>query len=198
MRVVLSLVAVCLPLLAVPAYADCAADIRAVVRAVIDAGPYSAVTLSKTGDVTTGITAEIAAEGEMHSWTNTGGDTAELIVLDGRAWTKTLGEWQEILPAVARGLGQTVARDRMAFLDGIEHPVCSGETVIKDRAFVGYSYSYAVEGTDSVSTLLVDPHTGMLSQMLTRSLAGGEITRSVTTFTFGETFEIKAPVAASK
>jgi len=193
MRFSLSRTVCCLLLLTVPAYADCAAEIRSVVQKAMDSGPYTAVTLSKTGNVTMGITTNIGAAGEMHSWANDGGSMNELIVLDGRAWTKVMGQWQEISPGVARGLRKTVVRDRMAFLEGMEHPLCSGETVIKDQIFLSYSFTYAQEGANSASTLLVDPHTGMLSQMLTRTLAGGETTRSVTTFSFGATFEIEAP-----
>ena len=193
MRFSLGRAVCCLLLLTVPAQADCGAEIRAVVRKAIESGPYIAVTTSQTGDISTGVTAEIDGAGNMHSFTSEGAGVNELILVNGRGWTRIMGQWQEVLPSAAKGLGKTVVRDRMAFIEGMEQPACNGEVVFQEQKLLSYSVVYAQGGANSASTLLVDPQTGLLAHMLTRTLAGGQTTRTVTSFTFGVNFEIEAP-----
>ncbi|MEO8683334.1 MAG: hypothetical protein ABI414_00680 [Devosia sp.] len=191
MRVTLGYIALCLPLLATAAHADCADEIRAVMTRALTSGPYIAHTTIKTGNSSEDIVVEAVPPGAVHSWYSTGETVNEMIMIDGRAWGKELGTWVE-RPA-AGDLANHTVEDGLRFLDRMTDPVCKGDTVANGVTFTGYAYLYTAENFASAVTILVDRETGLPKYILSRDHIGDTTTRNVTTYSFGVALEIVAP-----
>ena len=191
MRATLGYIALCLPLLAAPAYADCADEIRAVMTRALTSGPYIAHTAIKTGDSSEDILVQAVPPGAVHSWYSTGKTVNEMIMIDGRAWGKELGAWVE-RPTDSILENQT-GEGSLKFLDSMTDPVCKGDMAVNGVTFTGYTYLYTAENFASAATILVDRETGLPKYILSRNHIGDTIARTVTTYSFGVALEIVAP-----
>ena len=191
MRATLGYIALCLPLLATTAHADCADEIRAVMTRALTSGPYIAHTTIKTGDSSEDILVEAVPPGAVHSWYSTGETVNEMIMIDGRTWGKELGAW--VGHPTAGVLANQTVQGSLKFLDRVTEPVCKGGMVANGVTFTGYTYFYAAESFASVTTILVDRETGLPKYILSRDHIGDTTTRKVTTYSFGVALEIVAP-----
>jgi hypothetical protein len=191
MRTNFGYIALCLPLLATAAHADCAEEIRAVMTRSLTSGPYIAHTTIKTGNISGDIVVEAVPPGAVHSWYRTGETVNEMIMIGGRAWGREFGAWVEH-PTAGVPTRQTV-ENSLKFLDGITEPVCKGDTVANGVTFTGYTYLYTAENFVSAVTILVDRETGLPKHILSRDHIGDTTTRNVTTYSFGVALDIVAP-----
>jgi hypothetical protein len=192
MRLVLSLAAFCLPLVAVPTFAaDCGNAIRMVLHQAMTAGPYSIVTTSKTGDEVQETVAQMIPPNAMHTRSETGGQVTEMIVLDGKGWMNFDGTWSELPEAMAQGMAEVLTAE--AAPDMID-PQCNGDVIVDGRSSTSYSFGTKAGEATSTTTIYMDTNSWLPWRMLSSGKVGDVTVKTVTNYTYGGDFEIKAPM----
>ena len=191
MRHVLRLAAFCLPLVAVPAFADCTGEIRQVLHGLMTAGPYTIVTAIKTGDSLEEATTRIIPPSAMRSRSVGGGRVTEMILLDGKAWMNYDGSWSELPPEIAEGMADTLLTEPTQEMVDAQ---CRGETIVEGKAYLAFSFGYAKSDTSSTITMYVDTHSRLPWRMLVTGKVGDATVKTVTTYSYGGDFDIVAPL----
>lgn len=194
MRLILSLAAVCLPLMAVPAFADCADGIRDTMNRALTSGPYSTVTISKSGGVTTTLTTQMLPPSAIHARSEGTGSVTEMIVLDGKGWMKHGDVWTEMPQAMAQSTVEELSAAARKSFDDIIDAQCGGEAMVGGKGYLTFSFAHDKDGLSSKTTVLVDTGTWLPYKTLTTGTADEMAMKTVTTYSYGKTFDIVAPL----
>ena len=190
MRVLLSLVAMSLPLLAVPARADCAGDIQSAMVALAQAGPLRIVSSVQAKDGVIDIVSE-KVPGAMHGRREAGGLVSEYTLLGDRAWSKEGGEWTELPAETAAGFAASLKADSSMAFDNIEDAECLG---IDMHTFLrSYRLTYLEDGARIRAALQADTETGLPKILQTWSTGEGKFT-TVSRFTYDPTITVTLPL----
>lgn len=154
-----------LPLMAMPAHADCLAEIRAVLHAVNDAGPYTmeGISESKTGPVD--VFSKIGSPSEMYMHSQGEGFFYEVTVRDGRAWSNQGQGWVELDITVAYVMTEAVVENYLGTFDGIDEAQCLGAVEDGGKSLLAYSLSVTLSGGPAQVDVFVDPDIGLPVRM---------------------------------
>jgi len=192
MRLVPGLAAVCLPMLAAPAFADCAGDIRAALDRVNTVGPYSITSVSRTGESVQTMSGEFDPPRAMHSRSDTDGAVVEMTLLDGKAWMKFDDTWSELTPEMAESLSQMMVPSDVAVIDMVD-PQCKGEAVVDSHSYLDYSFGTSVPGLNAQTRILVERGSGLPGLLTTRQQVGTTATETTVKYQYGISIQIEAP-----
>jgi len=196
MRLVSGLAAFCLSMLAVPAFADCAGDIRAALDRVNAVGPYSITSVSKMGESVQTMSGEFDPPRAMHSRSDTDGEVIEMTLLDGKAWMSLDGTWTALTPEMAEGLSQMMVPSDLKDVDMLD-PQCKGEVVVDSHTYLDYSFRTSVQGMSAQTRILVEPGSGLPEILTTNQVVGQTATETVIKYQYGISIQIEAPQPAS-
>ena len=190
MRLVLGLVATCLPLLAAPAFADCADEIQSTMARLARARPVLITSTIERQDGLTNVVTEIV-QGAMHTRQETGGVITEHTLLGDRAWRNEGGRWTE-LPAetAAAHAAAFNAPTNMGFY-GMDNVECLGTDT--QTSLQSYRLTYFDSGVRMRAALQVDPALKLPITMETSS-EGDEKWIMTGRFTYDADITVEAPV----
>lgn len=193
MRLSLILALTVTPLLSAPALADCTSDIKDVLVRANASGPYrmETVVAGSAGDMT--MTAEVIPPTAMHSTTVTDGQTIEMVFADGKGWMNLAGTWSELPPDAATEMTKSFDPEFIESLGTIQEAKCLGTVTIEGKDYLGYEYTFAMEGMSSVSKMYVDPATTLPARMEAVSEISGGKTDTVVTYTYDPSVTVTAP-----
>ena len=190
MRFVLSLAAAALPVLAVPAFADCAGDIQSTMASLAQAGPVRIVSTLQAKDSAIDIVSE-KVPGAMHGRREAGGVISEYTLLGDRAWSKEGDEWTELPAETAAGFAASLKSDTSMTFDNIGDVECLG---IDMHTFLqSYRLTYLEDGARIRAALQADTETGLPKILQTWSTGEGKFT-TVSQFTYDPTVTVVAPL----
>jgi hypothetical protein len=192
MRLSLVLALAATPFLSAPAFADCADDIKAILKAAQTSGPYRMETTvsSSAGDMT--MTAEVIPPTAMHSVTDVGGQTMEMTFLDGKGWMNMAGTWTELPPEQAATITQMFDP---AIIDSGEltNEECVGVANVDGMDVMQYNYTFGMQGVTSDNVMYVDPESGLPIGLEATSDVGGETAETSVTYEFDDSVTVTAP-----
>jgi hypothetical protein len=189
MRLVISLAALWLPLLAVPTFADCAGDLQADMASTAKAGPQSIVSTVQTkASVITTVSEKVP--GAMHSRRAAGGEVSEFTLVGDRAWSKAGDEWTELPADTAAGIAAAMQADTDTTFKDMGDLECLG---VDPRTFrQSYRLTYR-EGDATVKAALEFGWNGLLSKLTTWKSLGGQKSFTVSQFTYDDSITVGAP-----
>jgi len=193
MRLSLLLALAASPLLAAPAFADCADDIRDIMARSIASGPYHMETkvTSPAGEVS--MTGEIVPPTGMHVKSVMAGQTTEMTFIDGKGWMQMAGTWTELPPEMAGSMTDVFSPKSLEVLAGMTDPQCLGEQNIEGGKALQFSYAYAVAGVSTVTTLYADPATRLPVRLESKADVSGMKTETIATYRYDPAISLSAP-----
>jgi hypothetical protein len=190
MRLLLSLVVIALPLLAVPAWADCAGDIQSAMASLAQAGPQRIVSTVQAKDGVIDIVSE-KVPGAMHSRREAAGVVSEYTLLGDRAWSKEGDKWTELPAETAAGFAASLKAETSKTFDNIGDVECLG--IDRHTFLQSYRLTYLEDGTRIRAAIQADPKTGQPKLLQTWS-TGDEKSTAISQFIYDETITVVAPL----
>jgi hypothetical protein len=193
MRLALRFAAACLPFVAVPAFADCADEVRASLASLAQAGPQSIVSTIETKDGVIDVVSE-KVPGAMHSRRTSGGVVSEYTLLGDRAWSMEADSWSELPAETAAGFAAALKADSSMSFEDIGDVECLG--IDRHTFLQSYRLTYVDVDTRIRAALQADPETGLPSVLQTWS-TGGEKFTTTSRFSYDAGIAVEAPLQFS-
>ena len=160
MRSIFAFVTAVLPLIAVPAYADCTDEVRAALVAISASGPYRMVGVTADKDMSLDVFSEIVPPNAMFMRNKGEGFYNEVTVRDGRAWSSDGNGWVELEDSMAAELAETVSQHALSNFDGLGEVKCLGEVHEGGQTLLAYTLGLAGAGKSEHAEVRVDPDSG--------------------------------------
>jgi len=189
MRILLGLAVACLPLLAVPAFADCADEIRSAMIAMANAGPQRIVSTARTKAGVIEMVSE-KVPGAMHSRSVSGGVT-EFTVVGDRAWSKNGDDWTELPAETAAGFAAGLGAESRNAFENISDAECPG--LDRHTFLISYRLTYRDGGAIVKAAIEADPVTGLPRRLQTWNSVAGEKSTAISQFTYDASITVTAP-----
>jgi hypothetical protein len=180
------------PLLAAPALADCARDIRDALIHANQSGPYRS-TITVTGDNPVQGTVEMVPPTGLHSNSVMGGQTMEMIFTDGKGWMNVGDGWTELPSETARQAVLAFDPETIETMGSIGDAQCLGLTTVEGKDLITFKYNFEISGTTSISTLYLDPATKLPARMEAKAEVAGGTSDMVSTIEYDPSITISPP-----
>ena len=172
-----------------PAHADCLSDIKDVLNRSMTSGPYSLTVESPRMRATS----DVVPPGNLHSTMEIGGKSQEVIVIDGKGWSKLAGAaWTE-MPATAASQASATIGSTAAMDAAMSAPECLGPQTIDGRDLIAFKYDMTIGGVRAANQLFVDPATGLPAVIQSKISIGDRVSETKTTYRYDPAISISPP-----
>jgi hypothetical protein len=173
--------------------ADCDAEIKQVVLATFQSGPYEMTSESPTEAGPYISLARVVPGQGMHVRSEVNGKFYdETIVLDGRAWHDA-GKGLVEVPVESTAYNSIINPQLFDDDKLVLRPACFGLVEAPGGKYLGYRFGTDTGGVAVDTTLYVDPGTHLTARVETEILGPERTTHSVTTFRYDRAITLKAP-----
>jgi hypothetical protein len=192
MRMLIAAAVLCAATL--PASADCASEIDAVLDASLTTVPYR-----MTSTVTPGPDAEMISEivppGRYRTIMTMDGTSIETIVIGEQGWTKAGDVWTPISDTLAAQMITGFSAGAADADRSIEDAQCLGIQTIDGAEYAVFSFAAEAAGAGGVTTIYADPVTLRAARFEGRvESPNGVLYENTTTFTYDPAITIEAPL----
>lgn len=189
-------------LTATPAFADCASDAKASLESRLTVLPLRETLDSERDGEHQRIVLELETLHRFHTLIEGLGDKAvpgiELLILDGKGWSKEQGRWQPF--AAAAATAESTAEDEQSLADQLTdgaEVTCLGAVDQDGRSLTGFELKLDADPSSgapyTTMHLYIDPKTGLPHSldMSGQGEAGPAVTRQ--TFEYAKGLKLTAP-----
>ncbi len=173
---------------------NCPAEIKATVAGIFQHGPFE-MTSTMDGISGRSLTVGQIVPGEaMHSHTEVGGHTGELIIADGRMWRRSNdGPWTEH-PLENDYLAQLTHPPFFDALDVMVRPRCLGLTESDGRTFLGYRFGIDTPDITIDLTFYASPDSRLMARVDAVIAIAGDESSSTALYRYDPTITIEPPM----
>ena len=182
--------------IATPASAACLDDIRTALALSMTSGPYRFTTAISAEAMTMSVVGSVIPPNAMHSTTELGGTTQEIIVVGDEGWMNTAESgWVVMPPDLTQTLQAAIEGLSASLWLDLENPQCLGAQTVEGSAYLAYGFEYTVGGATSVTTVYADPASGRPLRMQALATADGKTTTVTTRYAYDPAIVIALPPA---
>lgn len=185
---------ICQPCLAA-ADPACTAEIKAIMLASVNSGPYHIEAKITGGGFDTVSTLDMIPPSAMHSVSSNAGAATEMTFVDGRGFMKMSGTWTELPADMAKTMTQVFDTQTVEQSFGnIAKAECAGATNWEGTPALRYVFTTAPDAGSSDITLWVDATTRLPIHIETVNSVNGAQMTSIADYRYDPAIEIKAPL----
>ena len=189
----IALITLAFGVLSTTAYADCKADLQAVMDGHLKAGPYHAdISIESAGHKMTA-SSDVILPDQFHMLM----PQAEVIKTAKGVWMKIGGKWQAMPAAVGKTIQGPIDQGLAQGLKSVKNLTCLGSQTYANQSLVGYEFDSSGEFGGIKSTahvvLYADPATNLPAYITVNGEAMGKKSTTTEHITFDPSITIAPP-----